>query len=272
MPRKKATFHVILLQKIGRCYFMYTSDLYNEYESLLRNLSKTRFFGLAAVTHYLKDPRLKDTGLKDFYKNHALVVKDKISKENYIDVRKEEHPTVCGGVTEYLTKIRLARNLNVDLEELKFFDDVKKPKYKNMSDEDLAFYLYELDIFYRSSMGYTEEIKEHKNLIIDKARLLSDIALKLIYSKFPTITSIDFHPDGHVLYKNKLAIKGDSDLLINNCLIDFKTKKDASISLEDRAQLFAYSINKYARDGVEYDKVYLLNPRYNYIGELVRKD
>lgn len=272
MPRKKATFQVKLLQKIGRCYFMYTSDLYNEYESLLRNLSKTRFFGLAAVTHYLKDPRLKDTGLKDFYKNHALVVKDKISKENYIDVRKEEHPTVCGGVTEYLTKIRLARNLNVDLEELKFFDDVKKPKYKNMSDEDLAFYLYELDIFYRSSMGYTEEIKEHKNLIIDKARLLSDIALKLIYSKFPTITSIDFHPDGHVLYKNKLAIKGDSDLLINSCLIDFKTKKDASISLEDRAQLFAYSINKYARDGVEYDKVYLLNPRYNYIGELVRKD
>ena len=272
MPRKKATFQVKLLQKIGRCYFMYTSDLYNEYESLLRNLSKTRFFGLAAVTHYLKDPRLKDTGLKDFYKNHALVVKDKISKENYIDVRKEEHPTVCGGVTEYLTKIRLARNLNVDLEELKFFDDVKKPKYKNMSDEDLAFYLYELDIFYRSSMGYTEEIKEHKNLIIDKARILSDIALKLIYSKFPTITSIDFHPDGHVLYKNKLAIKGDSDLLINNCLIDFKTKKDASISLEDRAQLFAYSINKYARDGVEYDKVYLLNPRYNYIGELVRKD
>lgn len=272
MPRKKATFQVKLLQKIGRCYFMYTSDLYNEYESLLRNLSKTRFFGLAAVTHYLKDPRLKDTGLKDFYKNHALVVKDKISKENYIDVRKEEHPTVCGGVTEYLTKIRLARNLNVDLEELKFFDDVKKPKYKNISDEDLAFYLYELDIFYRSSMGYTEEIKEHKNLIIDKARLLSDIALKLIYSKFSTITSIDFHPDGHVLYKNKLAIKGDSDLLINNCLIDFKTKKDASISLEDRAQLFAYSINKYARDGVEYDKVYLLNPRYNYIGELVRKD
>lgn len=272
MPRKKATFQVKLLQKIGRCYFMYTSDLYNEYESLLRNLSKTRFFGLAAVTHYLKDPRLKDTGLKDFYKNHALVVKDKISKENYIDVRKEEHPTVCGGVTEYLTKIRLARNLNVDLEELKFFDDVKKPKYKNISDEDLAFYLYELDIFYRSSMGYTEEIKEHINLIIDKARLLSDIALKLIYSKFPTITYIDFHPDGHVLYKNKLAIKGDSDLLINNCLIDFKTKKDASISLEDRAQLFAYSINKYARDGVEYDKVYLLNPRYNYIGELVRKD
>ena len=121
-------------------------------------------------------------------------------------------------------------------------------------------------------MGYTEEIKEHKNLIIDKARILSDIALKLIYSKFPTITSVDFHPDGHVLYKNKLAIKGDSDLLINNCLIDFKTKKDASISLEDRAQLFAYSINKYARDGEEYDKVYVLNPRYNYIGELVRND
>ena len=251
---------------------MYTSDLYNEYESLLMNLSKTMFFGLAAVTHYLKDPRLKDTGLKEFYKSHALVVKDKISKENYIDVRKEEHPTVCGGVTEYLTKIRLARNLNIDLEELKFFDDVKKSKYKNLSDEDLAFYLYEPDIIFRSGMGYTEEIKEHKNLIIDKARILSDIALKLIYSKFPTITSIDFHPDGHVLYKNKLAIKGDSDLLINNCLIDFKTKKDASISLEDRAQLFAYSINKYARDGEEYDKVYVLNPRYNYIGELVRND
>lgn len=94
----------------------------------------------------------------------------------------------------------------------------------------------------------------------------------MIYSKFPEITSIDFHPAGHVLHKNKLAIKGDSDLMINNCLIDFKNKKDASISLEDRAQLFAYSINKYARDGVEYDKVYVLNPRYNLICELVRKD
>lgn len=50
---------------------MYTSDLYNEYESLLMKLSKTMFFGLAAVTHYLKDPRLKDTGLKEFYKSHA---------------------------------------------------------------------------------------------------------------------------------------------------------------------------------------------------------
>lgn len=251
---------------------MYTADLYNEYESLLNSLSKTKFFGLEAVTHYLKNPILKDTGIKDFYKNHALAIKDKISKENYIDVTKEEHPSICGGVTEYLTKIRLARNLNIDLAELKFFDDINKARYKNMSDEELAFYLYEPDIIYRSGMGYTEEIKEHKNLIINKARLLSDIALKLIYLKFPKITSIDFHPDGHVLYKNELAIKGDSDLLINNCLIDFKTKKDASISLDDRAQLFAYSINKYARDGKEYDKVYVLNPRYNYICELVRKD
>lgn len=247
------------------------SDLYKEYEHLLMNLSKTIFFGWA-VTHYLKNPRLKDTGLEEFYKSNALVVKGKMFKENYIDVRKEEHPAICGGVSEYLTKIKLARNLNVDLEELKFFDDVKKQKYKNLSDEDLAFYLYEPDIIYRSGMGYTEKIKEHKNLIINKARILSDIALKLIYSKFPTITSIDFHPAGHVLYKNKLVIKGDSDLLINNCLIDFKTKKDASISLEDRAQLFAYSINKYARDGEEYDKVYVLNPRYNYIVELVRND
>lgn len=247
------------------------SDLYKEYEHLLMNLSKTIFFGWA-VTHYLKNPRLKDTGLEEFYKSNALVVKGKMFKENYIDVRKEEHSAICGGVSEYLTKIKLARNLNVDLEELKFFDDVKKQKYKNLSDEDLAFYLYEPDIIYRSGMGYTEKIKEHKNLIINKARILSDIALKLIYSKFPTITSIDFHPAGHVLYKNKLVIKGDSDLLINNCLIDFKTKKDASISLEDRAQLFAYSINKYARDGEEYDKVYVLNPRYNYIVELVRND
>lgn len=138
---------------------MYTSDLYNEYESLLMNLSKTMFFGLVAVTHYLRDPRLRDTGLNDFYKNHALTVKDKISTENYIDVRKEEHPTVCGGVTEYLTKIRLARNLNIDLEKLKFFDDVKKPKYKNMSDEYLAFYLYEPDIIFRSGKAIRRRTK-----------------------------------------------------------------------------------------------------------------
>lgn len=249
---------------------MYTADCYNEYEFLLENLSKKMLLGAFAITHYLKIPRLRNTGLNDFYKKHALVIKDKISTDNYIDVKKEEHPTICGGVTEYLTKIRLARRLNIDLGELKFFDDIKKTKYKNMSDEDLAFYIYEPDVFSRCRMGYTKEIREHKELIINKARLLSDIALKLIDSKFPKITSIDFHPDGHVSYDGELAIKGDSDLLINNCLIDFKTKKDASISLEDRAQLFAYSINKFSRDGIEYDKVYVLNPRYNYICELVR--
>lgn len=95
------------------------SDLYKKYEHLLMNLSKTIFFGWA-VTHYLKNPRLKDTGLEEFYKSNALVVKGKMSKENYIDVRKEEHPAICGGVSEYLTKIKLARNLNVDLENLNF--------------------------------------------------------------------------------------------------------------------------------------------------------
>jgi len=74
------------------------------------------------------------------------------------------------------------------------------------------------------------------------------------------------------MYKGEVAIKGDSDLLINNCLIDFKTKKDANIVLDDRAQLFAYSINKYMRDKKEYSKVFVLNPRHNLLVELFSQE
>ena len=116
---------------------------------------------------------------------------------------------------------------------------------------------------------YDDDIKKDKNLIINKAEILSNIALKLIEKEFPIIETIDFHPEGHVLYKNELAIKGDSDLLINNCLIDFKTKKDPKISINDRAQLFAYAINKFARDSKEYAKIFILNARYNCLVELV---
>lgn len=250
---------------------MKTSDLCDEYEILLQKLSKTAYFGYASVTHYLKNPELKDTGIKEFYKNHALILKDKVDKNNYIDVASYEHPNICGGVTEYLTKIKLAKRLDIDLTHLRFLGDINDPKYKNMSDEELAFSMYEPDIIFRCGIGYTPEIIEHKKLIIDKAIILSNVALNLINLKFSNIKSIDFHPYGHVFYDDKLAITGDSDLMINNCLIDFKTHKNASISIDDRAQLFAYSINKFMRDGKEYDKVYVLNPRYNCLCELIRK-
>ena len=71
------------------------------------------------------------------------------------------------------------------------------------------------------------------------------------------------------MYSGKLAIKGDSDLLINNCLIDFKTKDHKLSSTEELN--FVYALHKYMRDGVGYDKVYFLNPRFKILEELVLK-
>jgi hypothetical protein len=242
-----------------------------QYEELLNYLSKTPFFGRAAITHYLSKPECKDTGIKDFFTENSLVYARSFDVGDYIDVSKEEHPTICGGVTEYITKIKLARKLCISLVELQFFDDVNKKEYSNLSDEELAFAMYEPDIVYRSGYGYTLEIFEHKENIIKKASYLANIALKLIDKTFPVIKEIDFHPEGHVMYKGSLAIKGDSDLLINNCLIDFKTKKDYKLSSVERAQLFAYALHKHMRDEVNYDKVYFLNPRFNILEELVLK-
>ncbi|AIO19075.1 hypothetical protein KQ51_01198 [Candidatus Izimaplasma bacterium HR1] len=248
---------------------MDVSKCAKEYKQRLDYLSKTPLFGKAAITHYLSRKELKVTGFRDFYNENNLMYARKLEPGEYVDVTKEEHPTICGGVTEYITKIKLARKLGKSLVELRFFDDVNKEKYSNLSDEELAFVMYEHDIVYRSGYGYTPEIFEHKNNIIKKASELAKIALELISKTFPIINEIDFHPDGHVLYKGDLAIKGDSDLLINNCLIDFKTKKDFKLSKKERAQLFAYALHKYMRDEENYDKVYFLNPRFNMLEELL---
>lgn len=242
------------------------------YEALLDELTDYYYFGKYAITHYLTIPELKSTGIKDFYTENALVYRDNILPGDYIDVLKEEHPTIVGGVTEYLTKIKLARQLGKNIEELKFYDDIHKPRYKNLTDEELAFAMYEPDIIYRSKYGYTEEIIEHKEKIIRKSVILADRALKLINETFPKIEQVDFHPEGHVNYYNTIAIKGDSDLVVNNCLIDFKTKKDYKLSKNDRGQLFAYGLHKFMRDGENYDKVFFLNPRFGIIQELVLKD
>ena len=250
---------------------MEISKFVEEYEGRLKYLSMTPFFGKAAITHYLSRPELKSTGFKDFYNDNSLEYVRKFEPGEYVDVSKEEHPTICGGVTEYITKIKIARKLGKNLEDLRFFDDLNKKKYSKMIDEELAFAMYEPDVMYRSGMGYTQEIFEHKNRIIKKASMLADIALELIYKKFPVIENVDFHPEGHVMYNGEVAIKGDSDLLINNCLIDFKTKKDYKLSKKERAQLFAYALHKYMRDRENYDKVFFLNPRFNILEELTLK-
>lgn len=248
------------------------SKIAPEYEKVLESLASTTFFGRAAITHYLSKKELRDTGVKDFYAENSLVYARNFVVGDYVDVPKEEHPTICGGVTEYITKIKLARKLGKKLDELGFFDDVNKEKYADMDDEEIAFAMYEPDIVYRSGYGYTPEIISHKENIIRKATYLAGIAYNLINETFPVINTIDFHPEGHVNYKGRLAIKGDSDLLINNCLIDFKTKKDYKLNKSERSQLFAYALHKYMRDGVDYQKVYFLNSRFSILEELVSKN
>lgn len=251
--------------------YMDVSKYVSEFNQLLEKLSKTEDFGSYAITHYLNKPELKDTGIKAFYLKNCLEPARTYETGDYVDVTPDEHPIICGGVTEYITKIKLARKLGRGLEELRFFDDVNKPKYANLCDEELAFALYEPDIIYRSGIGYDENIIADKDKIIQKASFLAEIALELIEKEFPVINDIDFHPDGHVMYDGRLAINGDSDLIINNCLIDFKSEKKSKLDSTQRAQLFAYALHKYMRDGINYDKVYFLNPRFKLLEELVLK-
>lgn len=242
-----------------------------EYEELLKEFMKTPYFGHCAISHILKSQELKDIPIRSFYLKNSLVYARNYEVARFIDITKDEHPQICGGVTEYLTKIKLARKLGKSLTELHFFDDVDKPEYSGLSDEELAFAMYEPDIRFRSGYGYTAEILSNKNNIINKASYLAKVALELINKTFPIINEIDFHPQGHVMYGDKLAIKGDSDLAINNCLIDFKLTKNQKLSNINRAQLFAYALHKHMRDGVSYDRVYFINPRAYLLEELVLK-
>lgn len=100
---------------------MDVSKLVLDYEKVLESLAKTPYFGNAAITHYLSKPELKETGVKDFYTKNSLVYARAFKIGDYVDVSKEEHPTICGGVTEYITKIKLARKLGRSLEDLHFF-------------------------------------------------------------------------------------------------------------------------------------------------------
>lgn len=242
-----------------------------EYNILLKELSKTRFFGRCAVTHFLSNKILKSTGIGDFYLKNKLSYKDKLVPGKYIDVPGEEHPVICGGVTEYMTKIRLARQIGADIERLDFFGNINDKKYAGLNDDELAFAMYEPDLQYRSGYTYDSNIMACKDKIIQKASILADIALKLINDTFKYIKSddVDFHPNGHVFYDKKLAIYGDGDLAINNCIIDFKTRKNYMIQTSDRGQIFAYCLHKYMRDGENYSKAYFINPRFSLIGELV---
>src|SRR5690606_29969585 len=180
-----------------------------------------------------------------------------------------KHAAICGGVTEYLIKIKLNRRLGRSLDELGFSNEKFKERYGHYDDEDIAFLLYRKDIVVRSGgSDFSKEALDEKDLIIAKSIELLNIALSLIDETFPVINEIDFHPKGHIKFDGRILIKGDSDLLINNCLIDFKLKKEPTLTHNERAQLFAYAINKYIRGSKNYDKVYYLNPRFYLLQEL----
>lgn len=248
---------------------MDVSKYYNDFRKLLVSFKGTPYMGMLGVTQHLTSSDFKQFGIGEFYKSNKLYMANDFNPDEYVDILKDEHPAICGGVTEYITKIRLARRAGLDLEVLGFIGNPDLSKYTKLSDEELAFAMYELDIMYRSGFGYTPEIKNHKSKIISKALILSDIALSLIDDKFPTITNIDFHPEGHATLNGEIAIKGDSDLMINNNLIDFKTKKDYKLQSKDAAQMFAYAINRYSRTQDNYSGIYVLNPRYRMLEELV---
>jgi|GEM_PF-4359356 len=70
---------------------------------------------------------------------------------------------------------------------------------------------------------------------------------------------------------SSLNDKGDSDLSINNCLIDFKITKKNKFDSTGRAQLFAFAFHKFMRNGRVYDKIYIFNPHHYMLEELVQK-
>lgn len=109
--------------------------LVKQYEHLLEKLYRNEiYFGNRAVTHFLGDAKLKDTGIKDFYLAKKLEYAGTISPGNPIALQADEHPTICGGVTEYITKIQLARRLGIDIKALRFFANLDDPKYKGMNE------------------------------------------------------------------------------------------------------------------------------------------
>ena len=95
------------------------SKYVNEYTELLGNLSKTKFFGNYAITHYLSKQELRATGIKTFILKTAWHI---LELWNWWLCRcpKEEHPKICGGVTEYITKIN-SKKTRKKLEDLNFW-------------------------------------------------------------------------------------------------------------------------------------------------------
>jgi hypothetical protein len=66
-----------------------------------------------------------------------------------------------------------------------------------------------------------------------------------------------------------MNILGDGDLIINSCLIDFKTKKESKVSNEDLMQLTAYDFLKESAH-LKFDKIFTYNPRYGLITEITK--
>lgn len=248
------------------------SNLIDDYENLLERFSESAAFGYFSVTRHLKDYKL-NYGIRQFYAANALEYAKKLQPGKLIPVDARDNLSLIGGATEYLTKILLAKDQKISLKELGFLDNPNKMKYKQMTLEEMAINLYIFDVqakFLIVLFGVPKGIQLKR--ISNKIRKLADISLSLIKQEFPEIHSIDFHPQGHVMYKGKVAVRGDGDLVINNCLIDFKTKKEFKLTARDRSQLFAYALHKQMRDGKSYDKVYFLNPRYRMLEELVERE
>lgn len=244
------------------------SNYIPEYLKLLESFKESEYFGKYSVTNHIQKAFLRPNGIGQYYKKYKMKYKENFNVSECIEITKDEHPKICGGVVEHLTKIKLLRQLNRELIELELFKKYINPSC-TISNEEIAFLLYGFDIFERVTLHYTDNIMNDKVKIIEKASKLASIAMDLINETFPNIEKVDLHPQGHVFYDGKLAIKGDADLAINNCLIEFKCKKDYKLLSEDAAQLFAYGLHKYIREGESFEKIYVLNPRFNMLQEVV---
>ncbi|AZG68707.1 hypothetical protein [Mycoplasma struthionis] len=98
---------------------------------------------------------------------------------------------------------------------------------------------------------------------------MSKISLNLIYKEFKEIKTINTHPIMNIVFEEiNFYLLADSDLLINNCLIDFKNLNAPLLRSTAKAQLFGYGLFYYYLNNKSFDKIYYLNSRFNLLKEL----
>src|SRR5690606_22968386 len=120
---------------------MDVSHLATKYIQLLEELNSLPNYKSSSVTQLLMSSNITTSRIKNFYLNNSLVYTNELKINKTFDMNDNKHAAICGGVTEYLTKIKLIRRLGRSLDDLGFYNEKFKERYGHYNDKDIAFLL-----------------------------------------------------------------------------------------------------------------------------------